>query len=237
MGKFYEDSKITGGMTKISDFSTPEECKNLNDYFDIDCFDDEKRFIKLFYDCRTIYMTKLELEEFFLKNGWNVYIIEKNFEDGLSIRIYDLTDKPQQPDYGSYDFIQTWDNNYIFSQSITSTLRHKVEDAIVINKKGIENNKLILFAYNTGISDDIRSEIHFWEFKDNRWQTSKISLKEEINYGYGDFYLGDNANGVPIKNIEPNIIYYDDGISFGYVNYNIHNIKVLYNTIIVIQKN
>lgn len=168
------------------------------------------RNVNLFYDSRTLSLDKKELIEIFEVNGSDVYIsiFERNFDDGLHVRIYNILYEPLIPTSYPIKIIQTRDDNNIYCQIVNTFFPSRFTDVITLDNAD-DDNKLFIWCYNLGLdTQDLSTEFQYWEFKGSRWTPCEITAEITPGHTIEEYYVGDE------KRSSLNITVYLDGIAF-----------------------
>ena len=206
--KTYYDDFVRGYIMCIN-FPNINLKEEIEDYFTMD----EKGNVKidyladLFFDSRTI-----EMDENILKNICFSYGYEINFQrtriNDLHVRFVEISEIDGLLLYPSRILIQTWDNEHIYLQDITSPISRKIKSVITIDNK--ENP--IMIVHSTGISVDYISEeeLSFWAFRGSYWVLTPLELTVDSSHAHNTSGLYADINRDSLY--DP--VYYRDGIVY-----------------------
>ncbi|MBD5530677.1 MAG: hypothetical protein HDQ98_00530 [Lachnospiraceae bacterium] len=117
--------------------------EELGDYFvDGDIFYWEK-LVAMFYDDRTIEMKEEELEHLFWEHGYHIRIHSVAFQD-YHLRFVEITEADGLSVYPVKILMQTWDDEFIYLQDITSTIPRFIRNVWLLTGTGYGRLSCIL---------------------------------------------------------------------------------------------
>lgn len=211
MGNQYEGLKVFGGLRRFNYYRKPILKENLSDYI-ISISEDGlyNSIISLFYDTRTITLDKHDLIELFELWHPEVYVsvFERNFDNGLNIRVYNILEDPLVPTKSSIKIIQTWDDEKIYCQLVDTYLPRRFTDVISLTQPG-KSNRLLIWCYNLGVRGQyLSTELQYWEFKDNRWLPCELEIDIQPGFELEEYFIGDEKRSNLARAV------YSDGIAF-----------------------
>lgn len=110
--------------------------------------------------------------------------------------------------YPSYILIQSWNNEYIYLQDITSPIPRKIRSVITLDDR--QEPKMIV--HSSELSPDYLSEeeLSFWTYRDSYWILTSMDFKIDSSNAHsaGDMYPDLNRESLF------NPVYYQDGIVY-----------------------
>lgn len=160
----------------------------------------------MFYDDRTCNMGKEELEILFLQNGYELSICEGACK-GYQVRFYQYGVKDSDRLlYPRHIIMQTWDDENVYVQDITSDMQRKVMSFISVDDR--ENPLIIVHSTAMTREGVPEEELLFWEFDGNCWLLVPLELEIEC------FMKTARGKTEPGRIEDFNPIYYKDGIVF-----------------------
>lgn len=207
--KNYYDNFV-GGLVEHMDYSPRMEMRGeLDDYFT----DDSEIFqldylVSMFYDDRTVEIDEKELEQLFWDHGYLLSLHNAEYKD-YHLRFVEITEKNGLSLYPFRILMQTWDDDSIYLQDITSIVPRKIGDLMVVDDGDVWK----MIVHSTGLSREmvVEEELSFWEFTGTYWVLVPMELRIDTS----------NAHGMGISSY-PDLdrdelfeaVYYRDGITF-----------------------
>ncbi|MDL2302211.1 hypothetical protein LJC58_07645 [Lachnospiraceae bacterium OttesenSCG-928-D06] len=182
---------------------------NIEDYFAQTEYDFEKmsRISQMFYDNRTIDMDEETLKDLFYKYGYEVCFHSASIDD-LQVRFIEIRELNGLSLYLSHILLQTWDDEHIYLQDVTSPISRTIRSFITIEGK----EELKLIVHSSGFSKDLvaEEELSFWLFRGTYWILAPIDLTIDSSHAHsaGDMYADVDRDSL----FSP--IYYKDGIVY-----------------------
>lgn len=204
--KSYYDDSISGRHIKYPKIHMRDE---LEEYF-LYRYDAEKwdNLVEMFFDERTVEMPEDELEDLFYEQGYVLSFQSAEIAD-MHVRFVEITELGGLSLYPSRIMLQTWDENSICLQDITSPLPRKIQSFLVIDDR--EPYRLVV--HSSGVSEDyaVEEELSFWEYRDVQWSLAPMDLKIDTSHAQtGGESLSFDGSGEELFEAS----YYRDGIAY-----------------------
>lgn len=184
---FYDDFAV--GKIMTIDYSPHvEDREKLEDYFteetDIRQLD---HLVSMFYDDRTIETDENELEFLFWEHGYLIDFHRVEYGN-MCLRVVEITEKNGLSLYPVRILMQTWDDDFIYLQDVTSPVPRKIRDMMVVDQDGIWD----LIVHSSGISREYvaEEELSFWEFTGADWVLVPMELEMDTSHAHimGELY-------------------------------------------------
>lgn len=204
--KSYYNDSVGGRRIKYPDIDKRDE---LEEYF-LYRHNAEKweNLVEMFLDERTVEMTEEALKDLFYEHGYVLDLQSAEIED-MHVRFVEITEMGGLSPYPSRIMIQTWDEDSIYLQDITSPLPRKIQSFLVIDDR--EPYRLIV--HSSGVSEDyaVEEEISFWECRDACWALAPMDLEIDASHAHrGGEELSSDGNEKELFEAS----YYRDGIAY-----------------------
>lgn len=205
--KSYYDEFRRGYILNISYEPRIEMHEELGDYFvDGDIFYWEK-LVAMFYDDRTIEMKEEELEHLFWEHGYHIRFHSVAFQD-YHLRFVEITEADGLSVYPVKILMQTWDDEFIYLQDITSTIPRFIRNVMVVDRDGVWQ----IIVHSSGVSVDYiaEEELSFWEFCCGHWILVPMELEIDTSHAHiaGGLYADLNRDELF------EVTFYRDGIAY-----------------------
>ena len=205
---YYDDYFI--GQSVSMDFHINSDIRDdLEDYFIpeeywIEVWESAR---SMFYDDRSIETPEDELKALFYQHGYQLDFHSVQMDE-LHLRFIEIRETGGLSLYPICILMQTWDDNYIYLQEITSSIRRTIRGIIAIDNK----DRYQMVVHSTGLTRDYEweEEISFWEYRDTYWALVPMDLGINTRHAHmsGDLYADLDRNTLfPCT-------YYRDGIAF-----------------------
>lgn len=161
-------------------------------------------FVEMFFDDRTIEMPEEELKTLFYQHGYALTFQSDRTKD-LHIRFVEITEMDGLSLYPARIMLQTWDEDHIYLQNITSPIPRKVMSFFVVEDK--EPYRLVV--HSSGLSRDYvcEEELSFWEYRGTYWELAPMNLEIDTSHAH---IFGSDPDGDDLFEAS----YYRDGIAF-----------------------
>lgn len=204
---YYDDyTKGKARHIKYPDINIKDE---LEEYFLYE-YDYEKwdTLVEMFFDYRTIEMPEEELKYLFYQHGYTL-CLQSTETKNLHIRFVEITEIGGLSLYPTRIMIQTWDENYIYLQDITSPIPRKIMSFFVVDNR--EPNRMVV--HSSGLSMDyvVEEELSFWEYRGTFWALVPMDLEIDTSHAH---IAGENMYLDMNKDELFKASYYRDGIAY-----------------------
>lgn len=195
----------------IMDMKFPEIIlnKEIDDYFTMNQKGNKNtdNLVDLFFDPRTIEMDQKNLIKLFYSYGYEINFHNTSIDD-LNVRFVEIKEIDGLSLYPSCILIQSWDNEHIYLQDITSPIPRKIRSVIILD----DRQEPQIIVHSSGFSPDYISEeeLSFWAYRGSYWVLTSIDLKIDSSNAHsaGDMYPDIDRESL----FAP--VYYQDGIVY-----------------------
>lgn len=206
---YYDD--IIVGVEEHIDYSPHMEIREeLEDYFtdDLNEFHRLDYMVSMFYDDRTIQTDEKELEQLFWDHGYILSFHNAEYQD-YRLRFIEITEKDGLSLYPFRILMQTWDEDFIYLQDITSIVPRKIMDLMVVDDEGIWK----MVVHSTGLSREmvVEEEISFWEFTGTYWILVPMEVNIDTSHAH---FLGTTLYPDLDRDELYEAVFYRDGITY-----------------------
>lgn len=204
--KSYYGDSVNERRIKYPDFDIRDE---LEEYF-LYRHNAEKweNLVEMFFDERTVEIPEEALKDLFYEHGYVLGLQSAEIED-VHVRFVEISELGGLSPYPSRIMIQTWDENSICLQDITSPLPRKIQSFLVID----DREPCRLVVHSSGVSEEyvVEEELSFWAFRGYHWVLAPLDLEIDTSHAHtGRKDLSSDGNGEELFEAS----YYRDGIAY-----------------------
>ncbi len=181
----------------------------LEEYFQYeDDFEKWDNLEEIFFDYRTVEMPEEELKCLFCEHGYLLSLQSAEVE-GLHVRFVEITEIGGLALYPTRIMLQTWDEDYIYLQNITSPIPRKIMSFFVIDNR--EPYRMVV--HSSGVSRDYvdEQELSFWEYCGTYWALVPMDLEIDTSHAH---IAGENLYPDLNRDELFEVFYYRDGIAY-----------------------
>lgn len=173
-----------------------------------DDFEKWDNLVEMFFDYRTIEIPEEELKSLFYEQGYLLCLQSAKVED-LHVRFVEITEMGGLSLYPTRILLQTWDEDYIYLQNITSPIPRKIMSFFVIDDK--EPYQMVV--HSSGVSRDYvdEQELSFWEYRGTYWALVPMELEIDTSHAH---ISGENFYPDLDRDELFEASYYRDGIAY-----------------------
>ncbi len=207
--KTYYDDFVRGYIKHIEypDINIRGE---LEDYFRSEEYDFKRwdNLVEMFFDSRTIETPEEELKELFYQHGYLLCFQNAEMKN-LHVRFVEITEIGGLSLYPSRIMIQTWDENCIYLQDITSPIPRKVMGIFAVDNR----EPYHMIVHSSGLSRDYvdEQELSFWEYLGDYWALVPMDLEIDTSHAH---ISGENFYPDLDRDELFEAFYYRDGIAY-----------------------
>lgn len=183
---YYED--FVRGYIKHIEYPDINSKDEMEAYFRYeDDFEKWDNLVEMFFDYRTIEMPEEELKSLFYQHGYTLCFQSAEMKN-LHVRFVEITEIGGLSLYPTRIMIQSWDENYIYLQDITSPIPRKIMGIFTIDNR--EPYRMVV--HSSGVSRDYvdEQELSFWEYRGAYWALVPMELEIDTSHAHisGDLY-------------------------------------------------
>ncbi|MBD5550558.1 MAG: hypothetical protein HDQ96_05185 [Lachnospiraceae bacterium] len=204
---FYDD--FARGWIRHIEYPNIDIKEELGDYFLFeDDFEKWDNLVEMFFDYRTIEMSEEELKALFYQRGYELSLQSAEMEE-LHVRFVEITEIGGLSLYPTRAIIQTWNEDYIYLQNITSPIPRKIMSFLVVDDR--EAYRLVV--HSSGVSRDyvMEEELSFWEYQETYWALVPMELEIDTSHAH---IAGENSFLDMDRDELFETSYYRDGIAY-----------------------
>lgn len=206
--KTYYDDFVRGKIQHIEypDINIKGE---LEEYFlHEDDFEKWDNLVEMFFDYRTIEMPEEELKSLFYKHGYSLCLQSTEMKD-LHVRFVEITEIGGLSLYPTRIMIQTWDEDHIYLQNITSPIPRKIMSIFSVDNR----EPYHMVVHSSGLSRDYidEQELSFWEYRGTYWALVPMDLEIDTSHAH---ISGENFYPDMDRDELFEAFYYRDGIAY-----------------------